>query len=491
MQVRTRIAPSPTGDLHIGHLRTVLYNYAFAKKHGGTFVVRIEDTDRTRYVEGAMERTLAVLNDYGFSWDEGPNVGGPYGPYIQSERLPIFKEYAEKLVKEGNAYYCFCTSERLQTMREEQQKQGLPVTKYDRTCRNLSQEEIKDKFDSGVPYVIRLKVPDNEIVKYTDDILGEVTFNSNDVDDQVLLKSDGFPTYHLAVVIDDHLMNITHVYRGNDWIPSTPKQVLLYRAFGWEMPHFGHLPNLKDKGSTKKLGKRFGSTKSREFLAEGYLPEATLNYLMFLGWNPGTEREMYTLDEFIKDFSIERVQKSDLVSFDRDKLDWFNGIYIRNLSVAELMEKLRDWSKNYDPFAEELNTKLAGCEPEFNFEVLRLVKERLTTLSEFNELTTFFYSAPEVNPDLAMSYCGTKERLNEILKNFIDAYTQVSQTDWTVEKLDALSHELLQKFNYKPKEAFMTLRVVITGQTATPPLFEIMALLGKAEVEKRMRILFA
>jgi glutamyl-tRNA synthetase len=485
MEVRTRIAPSPTGDLHIGHLRTVLYNYAFAKNHKGTFVVRIEDTDRTRYVEGAMERTLQVMRDYGLKWDEGPDVGGSYGPYIQSDRLKIFKEYAQKLVEQGDAYYCFCTAERLKEMRDDQQKQGLPVTKYDRTCRHLTDAEVKEKINEGLPYVIRLKVPDNEVVKYTDDILGEVTFNSNDVDDQVLLKSDGFPTYHLAVVIDDHLMNITHVYRGNDWIPSTPKQVLLYKAFGWEMPHFGHLPNLKDKGSTKKLGKRFGSTKSRQFLEEGYLPEATLNYLMFLGWNPGTEKEIYSLEDFVNDFSIERVQKTDLVSFDRDKLDWFNGVYIRNLSIAELMEKLRKWAAEFNIV---LNTRLG--EPNFNLEVLKLVKDRLTNLSEFNELTTFFYVAPEVKPELATLYCGTIENLKAIVQNFSDAYENISEENWTTENLDKISHELLQKFNYKPKEAFMTIRVVITGQTATPPLFEIMSLLGKDEILKRLKETF-
>ncbi len=278
MNVRTRMAPSPTGEYHIGHIRTVLFNYAFAKAFKGKFIIRIEDTDRERFVEGAVDRILDVIKDYGLGWDEGPRIGGEFAPYVQSERLDLYKKYAIQLVNSGHAYYCFCTPERLDVLRKEQQEQKMPVTKYDKHCSHLSKDEISTRLTKGEQYVIRLKVPENTQIDFHDEVLGDLSINSNDIDDTVLLKSDGYPTYHLAVVIDDHLMHISHVMRGIDWLPSTPKHVLLYRAFGWESPKLIHLPNLKEKGDNKKLSKRFGSVFAISFLEEGYLPEALINF---------------------------------------------------------------------------------------------------------------------------------------------------------------------------------------------------------------------
>ncbi len=482
MTVRTRMAPSPTGEYHIGGMRTLLYNYALAKKHNGQFILRIEDTDRERFVEGAMERLIRVIKDYGFSWDEGPEVGGPHAPYIQSERLDIYKKHALELVEKGHAYYCFCTKERLEELRESQKAQGKPTTKYDKHCLSLSKEEIQEKLNSGIPYVIRLNVPENNTVVVKDKILGEITFPTNDIDDQVLLKSDGYPTYHLAVVVDDHLMEINYVLRGMEWLPSTPKHILLYKAFGWDLPIYAHLPLLKEKGGTQKLSKRMGSVAATEFLAEGYLPEALNNFLMFLGWNPGTEKEIYSLEEFINDFSIEKVGKTDLVSFDRDKLLWYNGYYIRQLSAEELFNRLSAWSEKH-------NIKLyeGAVDNEYVIKVTSLVQERLKTLKEFTEVTEYFFREPKVDQTLLVKQTGSKEKSEDILNSYLNLYSSINKADWTAEFLDEKSHELLKEKEYKPKEAFMTIRVAVSGETATPPLFEVLTLLGKEKTLMRIK----
>ncbi len=480
MTVRTRIAPSPTGELHIGTLRTVLYDYAFARKSNGTFVIRMEDTDRNRLVEGSQERLLQTINDYGLNWDEGPEIGGPYKPYIQSERLDIYKTHAKQLIEKGHAYYCFCTAERLQKVREEQQARGLAKTGYDKHCRNLSQEEVKNSLDKGLPHVIRIKIPENESVVLHDVIHGDVEFNSNDVDDMILLKSDGYPTYHLAAMVDDHLMNITHVFRGVEWMPSSPIHIFLYNFFGWEVPIIAHLPNLKEKGMNQKLSKRFGSVDANLFLKEGYLPEATLNLLMFAGWNPGTEKEIYTLEEFIQDFTIEKIQKSDLVVFDRDKLVWYNGYYIRQIPVNELLERIKDWGKKF-----EIPLKISE-DDTYNAKVILLVQERMKTLAEFNELSSYFYEDPAMDKELLTKQTKSSELAKEVLNNLLEIYTNVPDAEWTKEKLDEISHKLLIEKNYKPKEAFMSLRVAVTGATATPPIFDTLEVLGKGKVLKRI-----
>jgi len=463
------MAPSPTGEYHIGHIRTVLYNYAFAKKNNGKFVVRIEDTDRERFVEGAADRILEVIKDYGLSWDEGP--------YFQSQRLEIYKKYALELVEKGDAYYCFCSEDRLAKLREDQRAGGVSSTKYDKKCLSLSLDEVKNKLNENHKYVIRLNVKPDEVIKWKDEIFGEIKVNSNDLDDQVLLKSDGFPTYHLAVVVDDYLMEITHVIRGNDWIPSTPKHVLLYKYFGWKLPIYVHLPNLKEAGENKKLSKRFGAVFASEFLQQGYLPEAVINFLMFLGWNPDTPKESYTMEEFINDFSIEKIHKTDLVVFDRDKLSWFNGYYIRNMPTIDLLKTLREWSNKYsvDLGVEKLDEK-------YILKTLELVKERMKTLGEFIPLTAYFFRKPIVLADLLKKHAQGEE------VKILERYTKLFESlkVWEKVELENKSHEILEKSGFKPKQAFMTLRTAVSGTEATPPLFDTLEVLGKEEVLQRL-----
>ncbi|MBI2414948.1 glutamate--tRNA ligase [candidate division WWE3 bacterium] len=485
MTVRTRMAPSPTGEYHIGHIRTVLYNVALSKKMGGKFLLRIEDTDRHRYVEGATDRILDVIGDYGLSWDEGPRVGGEFGPYIQSERLSLYEKYAKELIAKKNAYYCFCSEESLNELRNSQQAKGMPSTKYDKKCLNLSEEEIKKNLSDGKPYVIRLNVPANRDVTFHDEVFGDITINTDSIDDQILLKSDGYPSYHLAVVVDDHLMNITHVMRGNDWIPSTPKHVLLYEAFGWEQPKYIHLPNLKEKGGTKKLSKRFGPVSAIQFLEEGYLAEALLNFLMFLGWNPGTEKEIYSLEEFINDFDISRIHKTDLVAFDREKLLWINGYYIRQLSPEDLHTVFLNWANK---FSIVLNPGL--IDRNIGPKVLSLVQERVKKLSEVSAMTPYFFDNPKVDSTL-LSEFAKEANPKDILTNFWLFYKNI--VNWDKENLDTLSHDFIKKKGYKPKEAFMTLRIAVTGAVATPPLFDTLEFIGKKttllRIESAIKIL--
>ncbi|OGC47224.1 glutamate--tRNA ligase [candidate division WWE3 bacterium RIFCSPHIGHO2_01_FULL_42_13] len=470
MLIRTRMAPSPTGEYHIGGLRTLLYNYALAKKDGGQFIMRIEDTDQKREVEGAEERLLVVIKDYGLDWDEF---------YKQSERLDIYKEYAQVLLKNDSAYYCFCTEERLDQVRKEQQAQGLPRTFYDGKCRGLDKDEAFKRVLAGESYVIRQKIPKNEEIVYEDAVLGKITFNTADLDDSILMKSDGFPTYHLAVVIDDHLMNITHILRGIEWLPSVPKHVLLYKAFGWEMPVHAHLPNLKEKGANKKLSKRFGDVHAAAFLEKGYLPEAMLNFLMLLGWNPGTEKEIYTLEEFVKDFSIERIHKTDLVAFDREKLLWFNGYYIRGMSVEDLHKRILEWSKKFNVSLPE------GFVSNSGQMVLKLIQERLKTLNEVSGLISYFYEEPSLDMQKLTEFAKDKSAAKEILNSFTELFGPLES--WGTKQLDEKAHLLLQEKGYKPKEAFMTLRVAVSGVTATPPIFETLEILGKEKVLTRLK----
>lgn len=478
--VRTRIAPSPTGEFHIGGMRTLLYNYAYAKQRGGKFILRIEDTDRERFVEGATERIYQVIRDYGLGWDEGPLVGGPNGPYIQSQRLGLYKKYALELVGRGHAYRCFCSKERLDELRKKQQEQHLPTTKYDRLCLSLTREEVEAKIQLGVPHVIRLKVPEGRVFGYDDLFLGRVEFPSSDIDDQVLLKSDGFPTYHLAVVVDDHLMEVTHILRGMEWLASTPKHIMLYEFLGWEMPKTGHFPLLREVGSTKKMSKRFGDVSAMEFLKNGYLPEALLNFIMLLGWNPGTENEIFSLEEFISAFSLDRVHKTDMVAFDREKLLWFNGHYIRRCSVPELYDKIFAWARKWGV---DLSLELGDRKKAEK--VLSLVKDRMKTLADFKSLVQYFYRNPKVGIEVFSSHA--RDNWRNVLIGLIDKLGSVEEGLWTKENLDALAHEYCGASGYSTKETFMTLRIAVTGQVATPPLFDVLELLGKGVVLSRIR----
>lgn len=467
--VRTRMAPSPTGEYHVGHIATLLKNYAYAKRHGGQFVLRIEDTDQERLVPGAVERIKDVIHDYGLDWDEGPDKGGSFGPYVQSERLPIYQEHAQQLVAQGQAYYCFCSKERLEANREQQRAAKVPP-KYDRHCRSLTESEVQQRLAAGEPHVIRLKVPDNTPVSFTDLIRGEITVNSDIVDDQVLLKSDGFPTYHLGVVVDDHLMEISHVMRGEEWISSTPKHILLYQAFGWQPPVYAHIPVFLNPDGQGKMSKRKGTVSARSFLDEGYLPEAMLNFFMILGWARDDEREIMSLDEYIKEFDPSKISAKSVV-FDLDKLAWMNGQYIRSLSLEELAQRLV-------PFIPE------GFPHELMAQVLPLIRERLTKLSEFGELTSFFYQEIEVDKAELLKK-ATSEVVTAQIQATLERLSQVPS--WTGEAIEMALRQLQEEQHWTKRQYFMMLRQAVTGRTATPPLFETMAVLGQQVVISRLQ----
>ena len=394
-KVRTRFAPSPTGYMHIGNLRTALYAYLLAKANGGDFILRIEDTDQERYVDGAVDLIFKTMKETGLIHDEGPDIGGPYGPYIQSERRNIYKEYAQKLVELGGAYYCFCDKERLDALRAQQEAAKV-MPKYDGHCARLSKEEIEEKLAAGVPYVIRQKIPRRGTTTFHDEIFGKITVDNATLDDNVLLKSDGLPTYNFANVIDDHLMNITHIIRGSEYLSSTPKYNLLYEAFGWEIPTYIHVsPVMKD--AHKKLSKREGDASYEDFINKGYLKDAIINYIALLGWSPGGEQEIFTMDELIKAFNLEGISKSPAI-FDVQKLNWLNGEYIRKMSSEEFHEMalpyIRQAVKN-----EAVDTR----------KISDLLHQRCEKLSDIPEQIDFFDTLPEYSPEL---YCHKKMKTN-------------------------------------------------------------------------------
>ncbi len=390
MTVVTRFAPSPTWYLHIWSLRTVLYNYLFAKKNNWKFMLRIEDTDRSRYVEWSIENLLEVLASVWLIPDEWPNNPWKNWPYLQSERLDIYKKYVDELLKNGTAYYCFCSSKRLEKLREEQKNLWLP-TKYDQNCRYLSEDEVKEKLDKGLPYTIRLRVPKNKDVTFEDMIKWKVTVNTKDIDDQVLFKSDWFPTYHLANVIDDHMMEITHVIRWDEWTPSTPKHVLLYESFGWEKPIFAHIPLLL-WSDRKKLSKRTWDVSVESYLEKGYLVEAIINYISLLWWNPKSTREMFTIEELISEFKLEDVHKAWAV-FDVDRLDWFNSKYLASLDIDLIYNKFITYLKRYD---KNFHKTIKDLPEDYNKKILNELKTRIKKFSDFKRLTDFFYEEPWV-----------------------------------------------------------------------------------------------
>jgi glutamyl-tRNA synthetase len=479
-QIITRMAPSPTGELHIGGLRTLLFNYALAKKNNGVFILRIEDTDQKRLVAGATSRILEVLKEYGLEYDEGPEKEGDFGPYIQSERLNIYREFVDKLLASGHAYYCFCSQDRISKLRSEANSQNIPF-KYDRYCMDLAENVINEKINEGSIFTVRLKVPDNEDISFNDEILGKITINSNEIDDQVLLKSDGFPTYHMAVVVDDYLMRVSHVLRGVEWLPSTPKQVLLYRYLEWEAPKFAHLPNLKRVGSNKKLSKREGDVHAIDFLRIGYLPEAVLNFIMFLGWNPKTEKEIYSLEEFVNDFDISGLQKTDLVSFNTEKLDWYNKEYLKKLSSDDLNKRITYWSRRFNQpcLLDELN----GSYSQNNvLEILNLVKERMITFSDFNGLIDYFLNEPNYDKYLVSKYSNNPKK---VLEFFLIILGEVEF--YNLKDMDSYVHMRVKESNLPMKEYFMTLRIAITGETVSPPIIDIIYLLGVGNSKKRIK----
>ena len=467
--VRTRMAPSPTGEFHVGGMAMLLKNYAFAKKNGGKFILRIEDTDRAREVPGSVDRMIHAIHAYGLSWDEGPDIGGPFAPYTQSERLPLYKKFAEQLIVHDQAYYCFCTRERLEKLREKQMA-NKQQPKYDGCCRTLSDVEVTDRLAKNEPAVIRLKVPKDELIQFTDLIRGPISISGNDVDDQVLLKTDGFPTYHLAVVVDDNAMQITHLLRGEEWISSTPKHILLYRAFGWKLPIFAHIPVFLNPDGKGKMSKRKGDVSAQSFLDQGYLPEAMLNFFMLLGWGHPEQKEVFSLDEYCKYFEPADVSSKSVV-FDLVKLQWLNGVYIRALSEAQLFEKLH-------PFIP------ADCSPELAKKIIPLIHERLAILSDFELLSAFFYRDITVDPIALL-----KKATPELVRTQLDTtgIALESMPAWDEANLESTIRELQEKKEWKRGQYFMLLRLAVSGETATPPLFVMLETLGKSVTLERLR----
>lgn len=466
--VRTRIAPSPTGEYHIGHLRTCLYDYALARKYNGQFIIRIEDTDQKRFVAGSAERTLQVIKDYGLTWDEGPDIGGPYAPYIQTQRLDIYQKYAQELIDKGLAYYCFCTQERLDSLRASQKAAGhLP--KYDQHCLHLSKEEIQKNLDAKIPYTIRMVIPKNETIIFEDAIRGKIKFNTNDVDDQVIIKSNGIPTYHLAAMVDDHLMGITHVFRGEEWLTSTPKHLLLYRYFGWETPIFAHLTVILNPDGKGKLSKRHGATSARSFLEDGYLPEAMLNFLMFLGWNPGDNREFFTLEEFVQAFSLEHLHKKSPV-FDRKKLDYLNGYYLRQKTDDQLFELF----KKFLPQATDDQIKI----------LIPVLKDRITKLSDLQTQAKFLFEDVEYDKDLLLKKGTAPELAKDMLIKTKELLSQFSDIQNRITNL-------ITENNWNVGEFFMVFRVAICGSAFTPPVIDCLPALGQKDTLKKLDIALA
>ncbi len=471
--IRVRFAPSPTGYLHVGGLRTALYNYLFARKNNGTFILRIEDTDRARYVEGAEENLIKALTWAGLTYDEGPDVGGSKAPYRQSERIAVYEKYAKQLIDEGKAYYAFDTSEELEAMRKEQEKLRL-TPKYDRRALKLSSAEVKEKLAQGVPHVVRLRVPDATSVVCDDIVRGRVEFATEQIDDQVLLKSDGFPTYHLANVVDDHLMEVSHVIRGEEWLSSTPKHVLLYEYFGWDIPQFAHLPLLLNPDKSK-LSKRQGDVAVEDYRAKGYLPGALVNFVALLGWNPGDEREIFSLDDLVREFSLERVGKSGAV-FNIEKLDWMNFEHLRKIPDAEVLLKLK---------AHLLQSQFAGNKfsDEYLLSVISAMRDRASFVRDFVEKCPYFYAAPE-QYDLEVTRKRWKPETPHQLKKLVEEFSQLTLS--RKEDFEAVLHKTAEVLQVKNAELIHPLRLAVSGMGAGPGLYDILHILGKDEVIKRI-----
>lgn len=473
-KIRTRFAPSPTGYMHIGNLRTALYAYLLTKHDGGDFILRIEDTDQERYVEGAVDVIYKTMKDTGLIHDEGPDVGGNYGPYIQSERRGLYKEYAEKLVELGGAYYCFCDKERLDKLKEAQTAKGI-TPKYDGYCKGLSKEEIQEKIDAGIPYVIRQKIDPHGKTTFHDEIFGDITVDNAILDENVLLKSDGLPTYNFANVIDDHLMNITHVIRGNEYLSSTPKYNLIYESFGWDIPKYIHVsPVMKDSG--KKLSKREGDASYEDFINKGYLKEAIVNYVALLGWSPGGEQEIFTMDELIEHFSVSGISKSPAI-FDEKKLSWMNGEYIRKMSEE-------DFAKEAMPYIKEA---VKRTDIDMNA-ICALLHARIEKFTDIADQLTFIDELPEYDNEL---YTHKKMKTNpenslESLKAILPVLEGID--DWTMENIHSALFALIEKMEVKNGIILWPLRVAVSGLPFTPGGgVDLAAILGKDETIARVK----
>ncbi|OGH83769.1 MAG: glutamate--tRNA ligase [Candidatus Magasanikbacteria bacterium RIFOXYA2_FULL_44_8] len=483
MSVRTRFAPSPTGYLHIGGLRTALYAYLVAKQNNGQFLLRIEDTDRERFVADGTKNILDSLQWAGLTPDEGvvldkdgkPTQIGNHGPYIQSQRLDIYKKYADQLLNQGDAYYCFCTSERLGELRKVQQLNKLP-TGYDGHCREIDPTEAKKRVVAGEKHVVRMKMPKEGETVFNDLIRGEIRFQNNLVDDQVLMKTDGFPTYHLAVVVDDHLMEISHVTRAEEWISSTPKHLQLYKFFGWEPPLFAHLPQLLNNDRSK-LSKRQGDVAAMDYAKKGYLREAMINFLAFLGWNPGTSQDVFSLDELVKTFDLSKVSKAGAV-FNMEKLDWCNREFLKILPIETLAERALPY------FIEaQIATDTARLE-----KIIPLERERVTTLAELPAALSFVFNLPDYDGAIIVWKKSNSDEAKKVLEDLKKLMNTFSVQDWNKANLEVKVGEWVKGSSLSNGVVLWPLRVALSGQQNSPGPFEIATVLGKDESLRRIAL---
>ena len=475
--IRTRFAPSPTGYMHVGNLRTALYTYLMAKHDDGTFILRIEDTDQGRYVEGAVDVIYNTLRETGLLWDEGPDIGGPVGPYVQSERMGMFKQYAEQLVAEGKAYYCFCTEERLEALHAEQRAHG-EMTHYDGCCRDLPREEVEKRLAAGEPYVIRQKIPREGVTGFDDMVYGHIEVNNSEMDDQILIKTDGMPTYNFANVVDDHLMGITHVIRGSEYLSSTPKYNLLYQAFGWNIPNYIHCPPVM-KDAQNKLSKRNGDASYQDLVAKGYLTEAILNYICLLGWSPKgeyAEQEIFSLADLVKIWTPDGISKSPAI-FDIEKLTYFNANYLRNLPPEE-------FCKVAEPYIRQAVKNEAYSVGE----IAALLQARCEKLTDIPEKVDFFDALPEYGVEF---YTNKKSKTNSEVS--LDMLNKVlpkleSLPEWTNDAIHDMLVSFAEELGVKNATLMWPLRIAVAGKLVTPGgAVEICHILGREETIKRVK----
>ncbi len=473
-KVRTRFAPSPTGYMHVGNLRTALYAYLLAKKDGGTFILRIEDTDQERYVEGAVDVIYDTLRAAGLNWDEGPDVGGDYGPYVQSERMGLYMDYAKQLVDKGAAYYCFCDKERLTELKEVQAAAGMP-TKYDGRCRNLTKEEVQANLDAGLPFVIRQKMPEEGTTTFHDEVFGDITVENNSLDDQILIKTDGMPTYNFANVVDDHLMGITHVVRGSEYLSSAPKYNLLYEAFGWPIPVYVHCSPIM-KNQTEKLSKRNGDASYQDLVAKGYLPEAIINYIALLGWSPKGENEIFSLQELTEAFDVSGISKSPAI-FDTQKLRYINGEYLRAMTAEQ--------------FAQVATPVIKGAvkRDDIDFGLLcSVLQKRTEVLSDIPEQIDFLDAVPEYDVGLYVhkKMKTTAESSLEALEAALPVLEELD--DYSAEGVHAAMGALVERLGVKNGWLLWPLRTALSGKAFTPGGgTDLAAILGKQETVSRVK----
>ncbi|MEE2656816.1 MAG: glutamate--tRNA ligase [Chloroflexota bacterium] len=480
--VRVRFAPSPTGEPHVGNIRTALFNWLFARHHGGSFIIRVEDTDQQRKVEGALESILLSLKWMGLDWDEGPvddNDGsqGPFGPYFQSQRLAMYREAANKLVKQGDAYECFCTPTRLNEMRKAQTDAKNQLG-YDRHClTTFTSEERQRRVASGENHVIRFRIPEGQPeVVFHDVIRGNVTWDPSLLDDFVMMKSDGFPTYHLANIVDDHGMEITHVMRAEEWLPSTPRHLLLYKAFGWEPPIYAHMPMILGNDRTK-LSKRHGATSALVYKENGYLPEALINFMALLGWSLDDHTEILSRDDLVKHFTLDHVGKAGAI-FDTEKLTWMNGVYIRALSIPELVSRIQPFLERPQKEGGLSNDVTRPLDRNFLLQLAPLVQERLKHLSDATGMLRLFFENIIVYEPIALIQKGTTAKQTVSALNCTIQQFEAVKT-WGSVELETIVRSLLKELGMNPGQLFGTIRLAVTGRSVSPPLFETIHALGR------------